>query len=166
MNAPRQSAAILLFRRARELEVFLVHPGGPYFTRKDDGAWSLPKGEIESGCDPLATAIREFAEETGQTLDRCAPGQVPHALGYVQQRGGKRVCAWAVEGDWPPSAVLTSNLFELEWPPRSGKRQSFPEVDRCGFFPPGEARRKLNPAQAEFIDRLCAWLGEDARAPG
>ena len=163
----RMSAAILLYRRkAGSFEVFLVHPGGPYFVRKDAGAWSLPKGELEEQEDPYRTAVREFEEETGQPLARCAPAGEPRALGEVRQPGGKRVRAWALEGDWPEGARLVSNSFELEWPPRSGRRQSFPEVDRGGFFALDEARQKLNPAQVELLDRLLASLGADADAPG
>jgi predicted NUDIX family NTP pyrophosphohydrolase len=167
MSRSRTSAAILLFRRsAPEIEIFLVHPGGPYFARKDAGAWSLPKGEVEPAADALETALREFAEETGQTVERCAPRATPRALGAVRQRGGKQVVAWAVEGDWPAGAEPTSNSFELEWPPRSGRRQSFPEVDRAGFFAIEQAREKLNPAQLELLDRLLALLEADSRAPG
>ena len=167
MSRSRTSAAILLFRRgAGKIEFFLVHPGGPFFARKDAGAWSLPKGEVEPPGDVLETALREFAEETGQTVGRCAPGATPRALGAVRQRGGKEVFAWAVEGDWPAGAELTSNSFEIEWPPRSGRRQSFPEVDRGGFFALEEAREKLNPAQVELLDRLLAMLEADSHAPG
>ena len=168
MGRGKTSAGILLFRRrAGGIEVFLVHPGGPWFERKDAGAWSLPKGEVEAGQDPLEVALREFAEETGQRLEACAPDAAPHPLGDVRQRGGKRVFAWAVEGDWPASAALASNDFELEWPPRSGRRQRFPEVDRGGFFALATAREKMNPAQVELLDRLLALLGEskDEDAP-
>jgi predicted NUDIX family NTP pyrophosphohydrolase len=166
MSRSKSSAAILLYRRRDSaFEVFLVHPGGPYFARKDAGAWSLPKGEIEAGADPWSTAVREFAEETGQTLEACAPGAVPRPLGFVRQRGGKEVCAWAVEGEWPEGAELTSNSFELEWPPRSGRRQHFPEVDRGGFFALHDARAKLNPAQAELLDRLLSALAIDDAPP-
>lgn len=156
-----RSAGLLLYRHtAAGLEVFIVHPGGPYFARKDDGVWSIPKGEVETGEDPLGVACREFEEETGQTLDACGANATPRPLGEVRQAGGKRVDAWAVAGDWPAGAELVSNTFELEWPPRSGKMQSFPEVDRGGFVPLAEARVKLNPAQVEFLDRLIAMLGE------
>lgn len=164
MGGGRTSAGILLFRRRDgSPEVFLVHPGGPFFARRDAGAWSLPKGEVEAGEEPLVVALREFAEETGQTVERCAPGAAPRPLGSVRQRGGKRVCAWAVEGDWPAGAELSSNSFELEWPPRSGRRGCFPEVDRGGFFPLDEARRRINPAQAELLDRLLEVLGRAER---
>jgi predicted NUDIX family NTP pyrophosphohydrolase len=153
--AVRTSAGILLYRRRPgTLEVFLVHPGGPYFARKDAGAWSIPKGEVEPGEEPLDVALREFAEETGQSAETCAPGASPTPLGSVRQRGGKVVCAWALEGDWPDGAALRSNTFEIEWPPRSRRLQSFPEADRGAFFPLEEARRKLNPAQVELLDRL------------
>jgi len=143
------SAGLLMFRRSRGLELFLVHPGGPFFRNKDDGAWSIPKGEVEDGAEPLAIALREFSEETGAA----APEGELVALGEVRQKGGKRVLAWAIEGDVETSAVK-SNTFELEWPPRSGRKETFPEIDRAEFFPPELARRKLNPAQAELVDRL------------
>jgi predicted NUDIX family NTP pyrophosphohydrolase len=165
MTRSPDSAGILLFRRTpRGLEVFLVHPGGPYFARKDGGAWSLPKGEAEASADLLGTAIREFAEETGQPLTACATRVAPRALGSIRQRGGKRVWAWAVEGDWPAGVQLQSQRFELEWPPGSGRRQHFPEVDRGGFFAVEEARSKLNPAQSEFLDRLVALHPDGAHA--
>jgi predicted NUDIX family NTP pyrophosphohydrolase len=140
---------LLLFRRSRGLELFLVHPGGPFFRNKDDGAWSIPKGEVEEGTEPLEAALREFSEETGAA----PPNGELVPLGEIRQKGGKRVVAWAVEGDLELSAVK-SNTFEIEWPPRSGRRERFPEVDRADFFPPELARRKLNPAQAELVDRL------------
>jgi predicted NUDIX family NTP pyrophosphohydrolase len=154
-----RSAGLLLHRRtAGGLEVFIVHPGGPYFARKDDGVWSIPKGEIDGDERPLDVARREFEEETGQTLEACGGTGEPHPLGEIRQAGGKYVEAWAVEGDWPAGAELVSNTFTLEWPPRSGTMKEFPEVDRGGFVPLAEARRKLNPAQVEFLDRLVAWL--------
>ena len=154
-----RSAGLLLYRPTADgVEVFIVHPGGPYFARKDDGVWSIPKGEVEDGEDPLDVARREFEEETGQTLDACGVTGTPHPLGEIRQAGGKRVEAWAVAGDWPAGAELVSNTFPLEWPPRSGTMKEFPEVDRGGFVPLAEARRKLNPAQVEFLDRLVEWL--------
>ena len=143
------SAGLLMYRRNRGLELFLVHPGGPFFRNKDEGAWSIPKGEVEEGAEPLASALREFAEETGSPPP--AGALVP--LGEIRQKGGKRVVAWAVEGDLDLSSVK-SNTFELEWPPRSGRRETFPEIDRAEFFPPELARRKINPAQAELVERL------------
>jgi predicted NUDIX family NTP pyrophosphohydrolase len=158
----RTSAGILLFRRRRgAVEVFLVHPGGPYYARKDAGVWTLPKGEVEAGEEPLAVARREFAEETGQSLETCAPGARLRALGSVRQRAGKVVSAWAAEGDWPAGATLVSNAFEMEWPPRSGRRQSFPEVDRGDFFEIDEARGRINPAQAVLLDRLLQAIDEE-----
>jgi len=140
-----------MFRRVRPqgLELFLVHPGGPFFRNKDEGSWSLPKGEIEPGENPLAAARREFAEETGLAV----PEKGLVSLGEIQQKAGKKVLAWAFEGECDPEAI-ESNTFEIEWPPRSGKRKSFPEIDRAAFFVPAQARRKLNPAQALFVDRL------------
>jgi predicted NUDIX family NTP pyrophosphohydrolase len=135
------------------LEVLLAHPGGPFFARKDVGAWSIPKGEVEADEDARACAIREFQEETG-----ISPVGVPlQHLGEVQQRAGKRVEAWAFAGDWAGERP-ESNHFEIEWPPRSGRMQRFPEIDRLEWFALAEARLKLNPAQSEFLDRLSALL--------
>jgi predicted NUDIX family NTP pyrophosphohydrolase len=151
---PVRSAGILLYRRsAGALELLLVHPGGPFWARKDDGAWSIPKGEHADGEDPLDCARREFEEETGTV----PPVGALVALGEVRQRSGKRVSAWAAEGDLDADAVH-SNTFTVEWPPRSGRMQEFPEVDRAGWFAPEDARRALVPAQAEFVDRLVAHL--------
>jgi predicted NUDIX family NTP pyrophosphohydrolase len=153
---PRRSAGILLYRRrGRGVEVLLVHPGGPLWARKDAGAWSIPKGEVGDGEDPVAVAVRELEEETGHRLP---PAELV-ALGEVRQRGGKVVSAWAAPGDLDPAAI-TSNTFTLEWPPRSGNRREFPEVDRAGWFDPATAREKLLAAQAELVDRLLAALGE------
>jgi predicted NUDIX family NTP pyrophosphohydrolase len=151
----RRSAGILLYRRTGDgaVEVLLVHPGGPLWARRDAGAWSIPKGEYGEDEDPLAVALREFEEETGQRPP--ADGLV--ALGEIRQRGGKLVSAWAAPGDLDPDA-LTSNTFTLEWPPRSGTRREFPEVDRAGWFDPATAREKLPTAQAELVDRLLAVL--------
>jgi predicted NUDIX family NTP pyrophosphohydrolase len=147
---PKSSAGILLYRvRAGEPEVLLVHPGGPFWARKDRGAWSIPKGEYEEGDDPRAAALREFEEETGRPLDA---GELA-ALGKIKQRGGKVVTAWAAERDLDPAAI-TSNTFELEWPPRSGRMREFPEVDRAQWFALPEARTKILPAQEELLDRL------------
>ena len=149
-----QSAGILLFRRAgATIEVLIVHPGGPLWARRDDGAWSIPKGECDPGEDPLATARREFAEEIGVP----APAGEPLALGEVRLKSGKRVIAWALEGDLDPAAIR-SNTFAMQWPPRSGRIQEFPEVDRGAWFTPAGARLKLNAAQVEFVDRLLDML--------
>ena len=152
----KRSAGILMHRgqpQAREL--LLVHPGGPFWAKKDDGAWSIPKGEYDDGEDPLAVAIREFTEELGS---RPIKGPTKFLnLGEIVQPGGKRVTAFAVAGDFDPAA-LASNLFELEWPPDSGQMQSFPEVDRADWFAPDEARTKILSGQAPFIDRLLARL--------
>jgi len=149
--ASRRSAGILLYRRGADgdREVLLVHPGGPFWTRKDLGAWSIPKGEHGDEEDPQACALRELEEETGVALD--AGGLMD--LGEVRQRGGKVVRAWACEGDLDVTR-LVSNTFTMEWPPRSGRQQEFPEVDRAAWFGVDEARRRINPAQAAFLDRL------------
>jgi predicted NUDIX family NTP pyrophosphohydrolase len=131
-------------------EVLLVHPGGPYWAKKDAGAWSIPKGEYADGEDPMDCALREFTEELG------APPPERESLvelGTVRLKSGKRITAWAAPGDLDAEAVR-SNTFTLEWPPRSGRKQEFPEVDRAGWFGLDEAREKLNPAQAAFLDRL------------
>jgi predicted NUDIX family NTP pyrophosphohydrolase len=151
---PDTSAGILLYRGAgASLEVLLVHPGGPLWARRDLGAWSIPKGEHEPDEEPLAAARREFAEELG-----CEPppGEAL-ALGEVRQRGGKRVRAFALEGDLD-TETIHSNEFELEWPPRSGLRRRFPEVERAAWFALEGARERINPAQAELLDRLAARL--------
>ena len=150
---PKQSAGLLLYRRrAGAFEVFLVHPGGPFWARRDDGAWSIPKGEHDAGEDPLAAARREFAEETG-----IAPAGNAVALAPIRQKGGKVVRAFALEGDCDPSAIR-SNTFTVEWPPRSGRQKAFPEIDRAAWFSLDEARRKLNPAQSALIDELVHLL--------
>ncbi len=155
VSGGRRSAGLLLFRRSGEhgLEVLVVHPGGPFWSRKDLGAWSLPKGEYDEAEDPELAARREFAEELGTA----APEGDLLELGEVRLKSGKVVVAWAVEGDLD-TAEIVSNTFETEWPPRSGRRQEFPEVDRAQWFAPDEARVKLNPAQAAFVDRLEALL--------
>ena len=150
-----RSAGILLYRlRDGVPEVLLVHPGGPYWANKDAGAWSIPKGEHGDEEDAQACALREFEEETGTRL----PEEALADLGTARLKSGKRVSAWAVEGDLDAD-VITSNEFELEWPPRSGRMQTFPEVDRAGWFRLDDAREKLNPAQAAFLDRLSELLG-------
>ena len=150
----RTSAGILLHRgRGERLEVFLVHPGGPFWANKDRGAWSIPKGEFAPGEDPLAAARREFAEETGLAADGAAV-----ALQPIRQAGGKVVHAFALEGDADP-AQISSNRFVLEWPPRSGRQQEFPEVDRAGWFELGAARQKLLKSQLGLLDQLVALVG-------
>jgi predicted NUDIX family NTP pyrophosphohydrolase len=152
----RRSAGILLYRRpGPEPEVLLVHPGGPFWARKDDGAWSIPKGEYADDEDPRAAALREFEEELGTAPPDGADALLD--LGEVRQRSGKVVAAYALEGDLDASAI-SSNTFPMEWPPRSGRTQDFPEVDRAGWFAPADARAKLNPAQAELVDRLLERL--------
>ena len=149
MPKSRVSAGLLMYRRTGgDLQALLVHPGGPFFRNKDEGAWSIPKGEVGPGEDPLAAAVREFGEEIG-----VVPTGPFLALTPVKQRGGKLVHAWAFEGDCDPSSI-SCNTFTIEWPPRSGRHEAFPEVDRAGFFGPDEARRKVNAGQVPLIDEL------------
>jgi len=154
--AVKRSAGVLLFRRGGgATEFLLAHPGGPFWAKKDAGAWSIPKGQIEDGEEPRACAIRELEEELGP-----APELDPEALielGSVRQRAGKVVEAWAAEADFDP-ASLASNTFSMEWPPRSGRQAEFPEVDRAEWFGLETAREKILPAQAEFLDRLLEIL--------
>jgi predicted NUDIX family NTP pyrophosphohydrolase len=146
---PKKSAGLLLFRGSRaSLEVVLVHPGGPFWANKDDGAWSIPKGEFADGEEPLAAAIREFEEETGQQI---AGEFLP--LEPVKQAGGKTVLAWAVRGDFDPSH-LGSSTFSMEWPRGSGRQRNFPEVDRAAWFSLDVARRKINAGQSPLLDQL------------
>jgi predicted NUDIX family NTP pyrophosphohydrolase len=151
---PKLSSGLLLYRRPADPEVLLVHPGGPFWRNKDDGAWSIPKGEYEPGEDPLEVALREFGEELG-----IAPPDATDAvpIGELRQPSGKRVTAWALEGD-ADLADARSNTFTMEWPPRSGRKQEFPEVDRAGWFDLEEARRKLLRGQVGFLDRLTELL--------
>jgi predicted NUDIX family NTP pyrophosphohydrolase len=150
----KRSAGILLYRGSESArEVLLVHPGGPFWAKKDDGAWSMPKGEYAAGEDPLAVAKREFAEELGSA----PPSSRYIDLGELGQPSRKVITAFAVEGDFDP-ARLRSNQFELEWPPKSGHKQTFPEVDRAGWFATDEARVKILSGQAPFIDRLLAAI--------
>ena len=150
----RVSAGLLMFRHKRgTLEVLLVHPGGPFFQRKDDSAWTIPKGEAASGEDLLTRAQIEFEEELG-----FQPAGNWIELGSIKQKGGKTVYAWAFEGDLPESFKLKSNTFEMEWPPGSERLKKFPEIDRAEFFPEEIARRKINPAQIELLNRLRAAL--------
>ncbi|HLM49969.1 MAG TPA: NUDIX domain-containing protein [Solirubrobacteraceae bacterium] len=145
---PRRSAGLLLFRRPGP-EVLLVHPGGPFWARKDRAAWSIPKGEIEPGEEPPDVARREFSEELGLPVP---PGELSD-LGEVRQAGGKVVRAYALEGDLDAGAI-SSNSFEMEWPPRSGRRAAFPEVDRAAWFDLATAREKLVPGQVPLLERL------------
>ena len=150
------SAGLLLFRRSGGgLEVFLAHPGGPFWKDRDLGAWTVPKGLVEGGEEPLAAAVREFEEETG-----IRPEGPFLPLGSVRQKAGKLVHAWAWEGEADPGRV-GSNTMRAEWPRGSGRWLTFPEVDRCEWFDPSRARQKINPAQAELIDRLEAALPSD-----
>jgi predicted NUDIX family NTP pyrophosphohydrolase len=158
--------------RDDQLEVLLVHPGGPLWARRDAGAWSIPKGEYADGEDPFAAAMREFEEELGTRppIPPPTPGpprppaplaREPSDLGEIRQKGGKRVRAWAMAGDLDTNAV-TSNTCEVEWPPRSGKRITIPEVDRAEWFGLDEARQKINPAQVQLLDRLEQLVGSTA----
>ena len=153
---PKRSAGILLYRHAPAgLEVFLVHPGGPFWAKKDLGAWTIPKGECQPGEDALAAARREFAEETG-----FKPEGHYVALGSFRQSSAKTVEVWAQEGDADP-AKLVSNTFQMEWPPKSGRMQEFPEVDRAAWFAPAEAARRILKGQAQILAALYTWLEQD-----
>src|SRR5712692_2861145 len=157
MKRSRISAGLLMFRKKQgRLEVLLAHPGGPYFQNKDGGIWTVPKGEVGEGEDLLARSKIEFEEELG-----VAPRAAEWIqLGWIKQKGGKIVHAWAFEGDLPEAFQCKSNLFELEWPPRSGKYEKFPEVDQVCFFSDEVARRKLKNTQGPFLDRLRAVLSD------
>jgi predicted NUDIX family NTP pyrophosphohydrolase len=152
----KQSAGILLFRHREDgVEVLIVHPGGPFWARKDLGAWSVPKGEYEDGETALVCALRELEEELGSLPDISEDELID--LGEVRLRSGKRVHVWAAESDFDPS-TLDSDTFTMQWPPRSGRQREFPEVDRAEWFTPPRAKRKLNPAQTAFVDRLLEQL--------
>lgn len=153
----RKSAGILVYRRrSGAIEVLLVHPGGPFWARKDAGAWTIPKGELQPGEAPLACARREFTEETGAVID----GDFV-ALPPVRQAGGKEVTAFAIEGDFDPHA-LRSHTFALEWPPRSGRVSTYPEVDRAQWFTLDEAAQRINPAQASWLAAVTALASRTA----
>lgn len=157
---PRISAGLLVYRRRDgALEVLLAHPGGPLFRHKDDGHWSIPKGEPQPGEELLDAARREFREEIGQSPG----GSAPIPLQPITQKGGKIVYAWAVEGDWTGSSPQ-SNLFTMEWPPGSGRMAQFPEIDEARFFPLDAARRKIKPAQIPLLDELEQFLRRQALA--
>lgn len=156
----KRSAGLLLHRtRDGVLEVLLGHPGGPYFARKDDGVWTIPKGEVDPGEDELAAAHREFTEEIGIA----PPVSDPLPLGETVQSNGKVAVVWALQGDLDVTEI-SCNLFEMEWPPRSGRRQSFPELDRAGWFDVETARRKAFASQQPFFDRLLEALARDGAA--
>ena len=157
----RTSAGLVPWRRRDgRVEVLLGHPGGPYFAKKDHGHWTVLKGEVEPGEDLIAVARREFAEETGAP----APEGPLHELGSIRQKSGKEVLAWAVEGDLDPARAV-SNTFLLEWPPRSGRTVPFPEIDRVAWFDLSEARRRIKPAQAPFLDRLESLISSGQTEP-
>lgn len=153
-GVPKRSAGLLMYRRRGRLEVLLVHPGGPFWAKKDLGAWTIPKGEFEEGEEPLAAARRELLEETG-----FASSPPFLALTPIVQKSGKHVSAWAFEGDADPAALI-SNTIRVEWPPRSGRSLEIPEVDRAAWFDLPEARRRVNPAQAALLDELERKLTE------
>lgn len=153
MKAGAASAGMIVFRRQKPVaEILLVHPGGPFWSRKDRGAWQIPKGVMAEGEEPLAAALREVGEELGWV-----PDGVPLPLGEIRQKGGKRVIAFAVEGDFDPGR-LVSNHFEMEWPPGSGSMRSFPEVDRAAWFDMDAARLAILPSQLPLIDRIADIL--------
>ena len=152
----KTSAGILLYRRSGEIEVLLVHPGGPVWARRDEGAWSIPKGEFDPDSEePLDAARREFAEELGCP----APDSDPLDLGSIEQKGGKVVIAFALEGDLDTEAVV-SNTFSMEWPPRSGRTTDFPEIDRAAWMTVDRARVAINVAQEALLDRLVGGISE------
>ena len=156
-KSKKTSAGLMMYRvRSGALEIFLAHPGGPYWKNRDDGGWSIPKGEVEPDEDLEDTAVREFIEEIGVT-----PEGPRVALGSIRQRGGKTVHAWAFAGEWEDGRVPDSNTFELEWPRGSGTMVAFPEVDQARFFPADVAKVKINVAQVALIERLAAHLGLD-----
>ena len=154
----KTSAGILIFRRKPNLQLLLAHPGGPYWMNKDEGAWSIPKGEIEEGEELLSAAKRELQEELGFIPD----GKYIE-LGSIKQKGGKTVHGWAVEYVIPDDYIFESNWFEMEWPPKSGKTEWFPEIDRIEYFTPFEAKKKINPAQVKFITRLIDICSREER---
>ena len=154
----KNSAGIMLFRRKPHLQVLLAHPGGPYWWNKDEGAWSIPKGEVEEEEELLDAAKREFREELGFVPD----GDFIE-LGSITQKGSKTVYAWAVEYQIPDDYIFSPNEFEVEWPPDSGKKESFPEIDQIEYFSPFEAKKKINPKQSEFISRLIDSLSNIER---
>jgi predicted NUDIX family NTP pyrophosphohydrolase len=161
VSGPRRSAGLLLYRRTSDfdIEVLLAHPGGPLWAKRDAGVWTVPKGEFHEGEEAWAVARREFEEETGHP----APDGDPIELGEIRQKGGKLVEAWALEGDLDP-AMARSNTFPLEWPPRSGRWITIPEIDRVDWFAPDEARQRIKDTQIPFIDRLLDTV--DDRTPG
>ena len=152
LSRAKTSAGILLYRVRNELEVFLVHPGGPFWAKKDLGAWSVPKGETDEGEDLRAAAMREFTEETGFTID----GEL-HALPPLKQKSGKTIHAFAIQGDCDP-AQLCSNTFSIEWPPKSGRQSEFPEADRGAWFTIPQARERIAAGQQPFLDALLKLL--------
>lgn len=160
-SARHLSAGLLMFRRGKAgPEVLLAHPGGPFFRNKDEGFWTIPKGLPAPGETLADAARREFEEELGLPV---AGELIP--IGEIRQKGGKTVHGWAVEGDLPAGFVVVSNTFEMEWPPRSGRHQFFPEVDRAEFFPIAKARTKMNAAQSAFLDRLLSLIAPELPAP-
>jgi predicted NUDIX family NTP pyrophosphohydrolase len=162
VSGPRRSAGLLLYRQtsATGVEVLLAHPGGPLWAKRDAGVWTVPKGEFHDGEEAWAVARREFEEETGHP----APDGDPIELGEIRQKGGKLVEAWALEGDLDP-ATARSNTFPFEWPPRSGRWITIPEIDRVEWFAPGEARQRIKDTQSPFVDRLLDALDDRTTSP-
>jgi len=156
------SAGLLMYRlKGGTLEIFLCHPGGPFFAKKNEGVWSIPKGEVEADEDLLQTALREFEEETG-----IKPEGEFISLGHIKQKNGKIVHAWAFVGDWSEDKAIKSNTFTLEWPPQSGQKQEFPEIDQGVFFESETAKQKINPAQVALIERLQTLLEHTGKLIG
>jgi len=151
--AKKSAGLIMYIHKNSELKIFLVHPGGPYFVKKDDACWSIPKGLIEDNEDKLATAVREFEEETGM---KPSGDFIP--LGEITMKSGKLIYAWAFEGKEDAEFLFKSNLFEMEWPPNSGKKENFPEADKFEFFSVEEAKKKINPSQIPLINNLVNHL--------
>ena len=161
-HRPKVSAGLLVYRlNGSALEIFLGHPGGPFFAKKDAGVWSIPKGEVDGDEDLLQTALREFAEETG-----IKPEGEYLSLGHIKQKNGKIVHAWAFAGDWDKNKPIRSNTFTMEWPPHSGQKQEFPEIDQGAFFDSETAKQKINPAQVALIERLQTLLEHKGKPVG
>lgn len=160
---PKQSAGLILYRQSQKLEILLVHPGGPFWAKKDKGVWSIPKGEFTDE-NPLAAAKREFKEEIGMVAPDDAHDELYTELGTIKMSSGKVVHAWAVEGDFDPT-LLVSNTTTIDWPPRSGQKMEIPEVDRAAWFTLEQAQTKLHPSQVPFLERMAVEMGADFSSP-